>query len=509
MRSSTGKHPTGKARLWALLALAVVFPVVAVGAIILSNSTQSSSQRVGSPGSNALSSFDPSNTRYVEGPIGIGSVSDLVRAWSRPAKIGEYYASSPVVYDGVIYSQDLASNVEAIDLKGGKTLWKRPYESFTQGPNGVIAADDYVYGATATDAFALNRKTGKELWATTLTRSDSELVAMAPGVHDGLVYVSTTPASEGGGIGTLWALDGKTGEKEWSFDTVPKSLWGNPRLNSGGGLSYRPAFDSTGAMYVGIGGPGPVPGTKQYPWGSSRPGPNLYTSSILKLDAKTGELQWHYQLTPHALCQWGLEGPPILIKTPERDLAIATGRSGIVIALEQQTGKLIWKRSVGRHNGHDDDGLYAMRSEYDKLHTPMTVYPGAEGGIAAPSSTNGSSIFVPVTNAATTLLSQTEARPGKSLGGELVALDVRTGAVEWIHSFSSGLTGGTTAVNDVVFASTQDGPMHAFDAVSGKKLWGESLAPGVRSGVTVSGDTLVASSGYEGKVGIVAYRLDD
>ena len=261
-------------------------------------------------------------------------------------------------------------------------------------------------------------------------------------------------------------------------------------------------------MYVGVAGPGPVPGTKRYPWGSSRPGPNLYTSSIVKLDAKTGKLQWYYQLTPHTLCDWGLLGPPILVKAGGRGLVIAAGKAGIVIALDQRTGKLVWKRAVGIHNGHDNDGLLAMRGEYAKLKMPLTAFPGALGGVTAPPATNGSSIFVPVANYGTTLVGQTRAlQEDEPKSGELVALDVETGTIDWQHSFTTGAFGATTAVNDLVFASTADRVIYAFEGDSGKKVWRARLPASNIGGLAVSDDTVVVPAGYGAGAAMLAYRL--
>jgi len=452
---------------------------------------------------------DAANTRFAGGAIRASSVGNLKLAWTVPASVYKSgsYASSPIVIDDVVYSQDLASDVQAIDLETGKLLWESSYSSVSSGPNGIFVAGGRIYGATTTHAFALDRESGKEIWATELTRSSAEKVDMAPGFHNGLVYVSTRATlSEGGGVGTLWALDGKTGKKVWSFNTVPKGLWGNPKVNSGGGLSYTPAFDDDGSMYVGVEGPGPTPGTKQYPWGTSRPGPNLYTNSIVKLDAETGKRLWHYQLTPHSVCNWGLQGPAILIKTGHKDLVIAAGTAGIVIALDQRTGKLVWKRPVGRHNGHENDGRYAMRGEYSRLKTPLVAYPGALGGVAAAPSTNGSAIFVPVVNYGTALLNQTSGALVGSAGGELVALDTATGAILWKRSFPAGGYAATTTVNDVVISAF--GPrIYAFASDDGDELWSASLPASVKGGVTASEDMLIVPASFEGTPGIAAYRL--
>lgn len=263
-------------------------------------------------------------------------------------------------------------------------------------------------------------------------------------------------------------------------------------------------------MYIGVGSPGPIPGTKRYPWGSSRPGRNLYTDSIVKLDAKTGALRWYYQITPHDLCN-GDVGSPVLVEAGGRKLVIAGGKSGIVVALDQETGKAIWRRPVGIHSGHDRIGLYAMRGEYSRLKTPMTIFPGAFGGVFAPLAVSGSTAFVPVVNYGAVLISQSRQAGAKPINGELVALNVATGAVEWKHKLSSPLYGAPAAVNDLVFSATSDGTLYAFDGNSGSEVWKASLPAGFKAGLTVSGGTLLAPAGSRLEEGqaprLMAYRL--
>ena len=503
---------------WIAGGILIVALVVVVIVLLLSGSSSSSEDGVSFTGS-AYPNVDTSNTRQVGGPIKLATVSNLEAAWTMPltaeSSFGSY-AASPVVTSGVVYSQDLTSNVQAIELDSGEVLWEKAYESPTLGPNGVVVADGRVYGATATEAFALEQETGEELWTVPLTRTSNEGIDIAPGYHDGLAYFSTVPTNasatyEAGGVGVLWALDGKTGKKVWSFETVPKDLWGNPKVNSGGGLWYTPAFDEKGDMYFGVGNPAPFPGTPQFPSGSSRPGPNLYTNSIVKMDAKTGKMDWYYQQTPHDLYDWDFQGPPILVKAGGRDLVIASGKSGIAVALDRESGKLVWKRPIGIHNGHDDDGLLAMRGEASKIRAE-TVYPGVLGGVIAPPSTDGSTVFFPVVNQSQNVVSGSEAGGGGAPGGELVALDVKTGGIEWKHKFPQATPfGATTVVNDLVFATTSDGTLYAFDADNGNDVWETALPAGINAGLAVSGDTLLAPAGVPAGPGqtpqIVAYRL--
>ncbi len=462
-----------------------------------------------------------SNTRDVNGPIDSSTVSKLQVAWTLPLTAKSLYgsySSTPIISKGVVYSQDLGSNVQAIDLQTGEVLWTKTFESSDQGPNGLVVAGGRVYGATATSAFALEETTGKQLWSVELVRNPHEGIDIAPGYHDGIVYVATVPGNNklfygGEGVGILWALEGATGKKLWHFDTAPENLWSSKHtnINSGGGVWYTPAFDEQGFMYFGTGNPGPFPGIAKYPWGSSRPGPDLYTDSLVKLNATTGKLQWYYQMTPHDLYDRDFEDPPILLNVNSRQTVIEAGKAGFVAAFDSQSGKLLWKRSVGTHNGHDNDNLYAMKGEYSKLKLPETVYPGLLGGVIAPMATNGSTVFAPVVNHPVSYAKQNAPEENATGGGELVAIDTATGAVKWIHKFPTSLFGAATVVNDVVFATTFNGVLYAFNANTGELIREFQLPAGTNTGVAVEGNTLIAPAGLPVRAGekpqLVAYRI--
>ena len=492
--------------------------VVAVLLAALSGCGSSSSGEDLESAGSGYPGVDIANTRNAKGSIDSSNVAELEPAWTLPLTAESNYgahSSSPVIVNGVIYSQDLASNVQAIDLESGEVKWSREYEDPNEGPNGVVVGDGSVFGTTSDVAFALDQETGKEIWSTELLQGSGEGIDMAPGYRDGLVFVSTVPTTvsvpyPGGGVGTLWALDAKTGKKKWHFDTVPKSLWGDTRINGGGGVWQPPSFDDQGAIYFGTGNPAPYPGTPQEPWGESRPGPNLYTNSMVKLDARTGKLLWHYQQTPHDLYDWDFQDPPVLLSADGRDLAIGAGKSGVVVALDAKTGKPVWKRPVGTHNGHEEDGLLAMRGEESKIK-PGTVYPGTLGGVIAPMATDGSMIFVPVVNGPLTISASGELGEGGELSGELVAIDAKSGKVAWNQEFSSAAFGAPTVVNDVVIATAFEGSVFAFDTESGNELWVGTLPAGINTGVSVSGDTVIAPAGIATAEGqapeIVAYRL--
>lgn len=502
-------------KAWAALLLLVAFIALA-GCGSSDDSSTSGSGDMKLTG-DAWPNLDQASTREAEGEINRGNVSGLEEAWKLPSRAQSTYgayAASPVISNGVVYMQDLESSVQAISLESGEVQWSYKLESATQGPNGVVVADGSVFGATASEAFALDQETGKELWSVPIAESPLG-IDMAPGYSDGLVYISTVPVNVnseylGGGVGTLWALDAKTGKKVWNFDTVPKDLWGDKKVNSGGGLWYPPSFDEKGSMYIGTGNPAPYPGTVQKPWGASRPGPNLYTNSIVKLDAKTGKLDWFYQQTPHDLYDWDFQNSPILAKAGGREVAIGSGKSGFVTAVDAKNGKVVWSTAVGKHNGHDKDGLYAMRGQTSKIKGGE-VLPGNLGGVITPPAANDTTVFVPIVNGGVQVTpEQTLANTG-ALEGGMVALDIKTGKVKWEQEYPAAAFGSPVVVNDVVFFTTFDGTVRGVDANTGGEVWTAALPAGSNSPVTVSGDTLVVPAGIanaEGQVpALVAFRL--
>jgi outer membrane protein assembly factor BamB len=501
-------------RAWAALLLLAAMAVLVAGC---GSSDDSSSSGEAKLTGDAWPNLDQASTREAKGEINRSNAGDLEVAWSLPSQAQSTYgayAASPVISNGVVYMQDLESSVQAINLESGEVLWSHELESATQGPNGVVVADGTVFGATASEVFALDQESGKELWSEPIAESPLA-IDMAPGYSDGLVYVSTVPVNvnseyQGGGVGTLWALDAKTGKKAWTWDTVPKSLWGDRKLNAGGGLWYPPSFDEKGSMYFGTGNPVPYPGTPQEPFGSSRPGPNLWTNSLVKMDAKTGKLDWYHQSTPHDLYDWDFQNSPILTKAGSREVAIGSGKNGIVTAVDVKTGKPVWSVQVGKHNGHTDDGLLAMKGQSSKIKKGE-ILPGNLGGVISPPAANATTVFVPIVNGGIEVTPQQTLSQTSELAGGMVALDVKTGKVKWEQEYPAAAFGSPVVINDVVFFTTFDGTVRGLDIDSGGELWSAALPAGSNSAVTASGDTLVVPAGIataEGqKPEIVAYSL--
>ena len=461
-------------------------------------------------------------------PIDSANVSKLGVAWTVPIKAPGAYATTPVVVNGVVYTQDLKSNVMAISLATGQVLWTHNYDSRNGGPDGVNVAGRVVYAATDSAAVALDAATGKQLWSRTLIGNDHEGIDMTPGYDHGTVYVSTVPVNAstgvtygGGGRAVLWALNARSGAPEWKWDEA-QDLWGHPDINSGGGQWYAPSFDAQGNLYLGVANPGPLGGVPGYPWGTSRPGPDLYTDSVVKLSPR-GRLLWYYQLTPHDLYDWDLQDPPVLTTAHGRPVVIDGGKAGILIELDAQTGKLLWKRPVGGHNGHDDDGLLTEGARpASRLALPgqVNVEPGAFGGIETQLASNGSTTFTAVNDLPfiyksesgpyVTSLSALKSALVKATG-EMVAVNQDTGTVEWDDRLPSTPYGAATVTNDVVFTTTFSGDLYAFDAATGKILLRKPLSAGTNAPVTVDGDYVIAGADVAapslGRQLIIAYKL--
>ena len=466
---------------------------------------------------------DYQNSRVGSTTIDSGNVATLGIAWTAPiTATGTFggYASTPIIADGVVYTQDLSSNVKAYDLQTGERLWQRLYDDPTVGPNGVAIGYGKVYGATATEAFALDMETGEEVWRSKrLTRNANEGIDMAPLAYDGKVYVSTVPGNvdsfyKGNGVGVLHALDAETGDPEWSFLTVPEDLWDpeHTEINSGGGLWHPPGFDANGDMYVSVANPAPWPGTKEFPWGTSRPGENLYSNSLLKLDPDDGELEWYYQALPHDVWDWDLHLPPIIANDGDRKLVVTGGKMGYVYAVDTN-GDLAWKTPVGIHNGRDDDNALALEGELDKLpEFPVTIWPGVLGGVETQMAVEGDTIYAPVVNLPTTFTSETKLELGFAEGsGELVALDLATGAVRWKTTLPQPPYGAATVANDLVLTTTFDGVVWALDRETGAIVWRGQLPAGTNATVAVAGDWLLTAASFpqskQQKAQIVALQL--
>lgn len=431
-------------------------------------------------------------------PIDSSTVSQLGVLWQVPTTAG--ITASPVILDGVVYYQDMLSNVFALDLETGEELWRADYNVSNNGPDGVAVAYGMVFAATGdtSTAFALDAATGKEIWSAKLTNNNYECIDMAPAVYDNVVYVSTNPNNttygnyRGGARGILYALDAATGATMWSFDTAADNLWDAPRINSGAGLWYPPSFDEKGNMYIGTGNPAPYPGNEEYPNGSSRPAPNDYADSMVSIDLATGGVNWSINALPLDLLDHDFMNSPVLatvaIDGTDTLIAVGSGKTGTVIAANAETGEQLWKAYVGKHQNDELEELPAETIE---------TWPGTLGGVLTPLAFGSGKIFAPY-NDGPAYLNATGAgeRPDDApvATGGLAAIDAVTGEIVWDVKVPSYVIAGATVANDLVFSSGMDGILHAYDVETGTEVWTLELPAGVNAPIGIAGDTIVVAA---------------
>jgi outer membrane protein assembly factor BamB len=408
--------------------------------------------------------YDISNTRAtVQTPINSQTVSKLKVKWRFPLKGASAFgilATSPIVINGTVYVQDLNSNVYALDRSTGKLEWKHVFDKPSEGPNGISFGYGRIYGATASNAFALDPANGRLLWSRRLIRNNREGIDMTPQVYDNTVVFSTVPGNTssfygGNGDGIVWALDAATGKPTWKFNTVSDGakLFGNPKVNSGGGLWYPPAVDSQGRVFISVANPGPLYGTRKFPGGSSRPGPNLYTDSLVALNGQTGKLLWFRQAVSHDVRDYDLMIPAIITTLPingvQTEVVLVAGKMGKAFAYRADNGKRLWTRSVGRHL-HDTGPL---------PRKPYNIFPGDLGGVETPMALATNRLFVPWVDlpAFSSATGQQAGLKFRSGRGGVAALDAASGKIVWQHKLPSMDFGAATVANDVVFTSDYAG----------------------------------------------------
>jgi glucose dehydrogenase len=483
-------------------------------------------------GSWPYSNGNLSNTRNAVGStITLANVSTMKEAWSfeltgkATKNVGGYgtLAANPIVVNGVVYVQDLHSNVYALSLATGKLEWSyvvnKP-ELSGPGPNGVAVVDGVVYGATPKSVFALNAATGKKLWSNNkLLKKGEGTFGIQPQVANGRVYLASQYGHVPGG-GLLLALNAATGAKEWSFKTEPKNDAGVASLGLGGGGAWEtPLVSPNGSVTYGIGNP-----YQTMAEALQHPSKSLYTDSDVNLNAATGKLNWYYQGVPNDFMDHDMQASPISASANGVPVVIGGGKMGIVYEMNANTGKLIWKTPVGTHNGNDNDGLKALEGK-SHLKAPFTYEPGALGGILTNMAVANNTVYVVTSNLPFKFTTSKEVNGLPSikvpkgvptvnvLVGDIEALNLVTGKVEWDTSIKGLPVGAATVSNNLVFTTTFQGKLMAFNSSTGALVFSQQLRRTTNSPLAIAGNTVIIPAGapkdgqVKGAAQIIAYRL--
>ncbi len=481
-------------------------------------------------GSWPYSNGNLANTRVAPGStITLANVSQLKQIWSFKLKgkarrnVGGYgtLAANPIVVNGVVYMQNLRCDVYALSLATGRLIWEyvvnKP-ELSGPGPNGVAVVDGVVYGLTPTAAFALNAATGQKIWSNDhLLKKGQGTFGIQPQVAEGRVYLASQYGEVPGG-GVLLALNAATGALLWTFKTVPKKEKGVEHLGLGAGGAWdTPLVGTDGSVTFGIGNP------YQYLSSAlSEPGKLLYTDSDVNLDAATGKLRWYYQAIPDDFKDYDLQASPISASADGVPVVIGGGKMGIVYEMNATSGKLLWKTPVGTHNGHDNDSLNALEGK-SKLKVPFTFVPGALGGMLSNMAVAGDTVYVVTSNLPFQFTSthevdgvpvgKTAKEVDKELSGDVEALNLVTGKVEWATPVNGLPLGAATVSNNLVFTTLFSGELLALNRRTGAIVFKQTLPNTANSPIAVAGNTVIIpaggpkSLGQSGVSAIVAYAI--
>ncbi len=439
---------------------------------------------------------DIDNTRQAPNSvISSTNVSQLQQAWSfritsKPETVGAL-AMSPIVVGGVVYIQDMDANVYALDLGSGKLRWEHKFntpELGGPGPDGVAVANGQVYGTTPHTVFALSAATGKPVWVDrNLLTKGQGVFEIQPQAIDGRVYLASAIGTGPGG-GILLALNAATGKVIWKFNTMIDSSL----VVGTGGAWEPPLVGSDGSVTFGIGNPYEPPATA-----IAHPNRLLYSDSEVNLDAATGKLNWYYQAVPNDFQDHDLQTSPIATSINGTSVIIAAGKMGYVYAINAQTGALLWKTAVGKHNGHDNDGLLALEH---KLHlkAPVTIEPGPLGGVLSNPAVADNTVYVSTVDEPITYTKLTQvlggAAPQKPTG-EIEALNLTTGAVEWDTKLPEMALGAATVSNDLVFTTLYGGELIALNRTTGAIVYRHQLPTSTNAPLVVAGNSVIVSAG--------------
>jgi quinohemoprotein ethanol dehydrogenase len=458
-----------------------------------------------------------------------------------------------LVYGGALYVANGANDVFAIAVDTGRILWTYHGNPNPQGGSplghasrGVALGEGKVFvGHTDARLAALDQRTGKVLWSIVAERwQDGFAITAAPLYYDGLVIVGFN-GGEMGTRGRIKAYDAKTGKLRWVFYTVPapgefgSETW--PRdsdawTHGGAGIWQTPAIDpQLGLLYFSTGNPGPDL------HGDVRPGNNLFSVSIVALEAKTGKYRWHFQQVHHDIWDYDSPNPLILFDAPVDGVArkglVEVSKTGWAYILDRVSGKPllgIEERPVPQepHQATAATQPYptgdavvpqqidiapegarlvpgtAELPNHGRIFTPFwteptMAKPGTMGGANWPPSSYDPAthlLYVCASDRISNFLAREkleEPSPNKTyMGGNftqapvadagiLAALDVTTNRIVWRQQWREiCFSGSIVTAGGLLFVGRADGRLTALDKSNGAKLWEFLTDAGVNTTVS-------------------------
>jgi alcohol dehydrogenase (cytochrome c) len=487
-----------------LLFVVVVFAQMCAGQISFERIRDSQAE----PGNWLTYSGDYQSHRYSSlAQINKSNVANLKVAWIYQMRQQDKVETSPIVIDGVIYITENGYIVTALDGKTGRPLWqyRRNVPSGMDLCCGMVnrglavLGNTLYFGTIDAHLIALDIGSGSARWDIQVSdfRKGYSITAAPLAIKDKIIVGMA--GGDSGLRGFLDAYDAKTGRRIWRCWTVPglgepgNESWEQQSWQKGGAAtwltgSYDPRLN---LIYWGTGNPWPDLN------GDNRKGDNLYSSSILAVDADTGKIKWHFQFTPHDTHDWDANQIPILVdisvQNRARKLLVEANRNAFYYVLDRETGEFLWAVPYVKQTwakGIDSKGRPIRLPNSDPTSGGTLIYPGFAGGTTwfSPSYDPLTNLFYVSTQESFGQIyfkTKTEETPGHFVEsgtsldlpgvewpGVVKALELETGKVRWefpLHSHSSA--GLLSTAGGVVVGGTYEGDVFALDAESGQPLW--------------------------------------
>jgi quinohemoprotein ethanol dehydrogenase len=473
--------------------------------------------------------------------INTGNVGQLGLAWHYDLDTNRGQEASPIVIDGVLYVTSAWSKLFAFNAKTGRLLWK--YDPQVPGAIGIKGCCDVVnrgvaawkgriyLGAYDGRLIALDAKTGKVAWSVQTTDpAKAYTITGAPRIANGKVIIGNAGA-ELGVRGYLSAYDAADGRLLWRFHTIP----GDPSLPYENEQMRAAAATWTGDLYWKLGGAtvwdgivyeprtnlvyfGTANGT---PWvaeaRSPQGGDNLFTTSIIAVDADTGRYAWHYQVTPAETWDYDATSPLMLadlsIDGTVRRALMQVSKNGFFYALDAATGALLrarnytavsWATGIDMRTGRP---IEVPEARFGKTGKAIVVQPGGQGAHSwhpMAFSRRTSLLYTPVVETSQGFAPDPNYRPreGAANAGTgrapasvyegvhadvprtsrafLIAWDPVATREVWRSDLRGTIASGALATaGGLVFQGAQRGEFSAFRDTDGVKLWSTDPQTGV------------------------------
>lgn len=456
--------------------------------------------------------------------INLRTAGALELQWVWQARSLEKFEATPLVVNGVLYTVQAPNDVVALDAATGRMFWTYHHEPAPArtccgrvNRGLAILGDTLFMGTIDAHLLAIDARSGTLLWDTVVADAAAQYsITMPPLVVKDKVYVGVA----GGDLGIrgfIAAYDVATGREVWKFHTIPapgesgNETWSGDSWRTGGAAIWNAgAYDAeVNQIYFGTGNPAPD-------WdGRTRLGDNLYSDSVVALDADTGELQWHYQFTPHDELDYDATQVPVLVDLDMggtlRKLMLWANRNGLMYQLDRQTGEFLQGKpytDVNWMDGFDENGRPQRVPGMVPTREGTLIRPHVHGGTnwAPPAYNRGLQLFYvahwensgitaiegqfpqPVgVNTRQTTMGDVTLEPflnnEDEAYGIIAAYDARTLERVWEFNLGNITWGGVLSTNgDVVFGGGKDGHFVALEARSGTLLWSMNLGGQINAG---------------------------